>query len=229
MKTLKILPIVVLVLLLGQQNIIAQKEYSTGIGMSLKVSTNGFGTDVIYNFYKNMGVRLGFEMMGFKKGFNFEDQTVEYAADLKYRTGSISLLFDYYVAKSVFFSAGAGYNLFRTVITGKAADGFQYGDIQIPAEKIGTFEFLIEPSWKVSPYLGVGFGRTLGPEKKVAFAFEMGAFYQGSPDISIKSDGIISPTSNPYRQHDLKLEKQINQYRIYPVLRLSVSYNIFSF
>jgi len=228
MKSAKFLIAGILLLLMGLTDLDAQNAPSAGIGLALKASTNGLGGDVIYNFSEKMGLRLGFEKLGFKTNFMFEEETVNYDTDVKFKTGSVSLLFDYYVAKHVFFSAGAGWNLFQTTFAGVAASAFQFGDIQVPREKVGSFNFQVDPSWKVSPYLGVGFGRALGLEKRVGFAFELGGFYQGSPDITILSTGLLSPTSNPDQQQDLRLEKQVSQYSIYPVLKFSLSYKIIS-
>lgn len=207
----------------------AQDEFSRGFGIAIKASTEGFGGDAVYYFHKRMSVRLGFEQFSLNKNFDFEEESINYDATVNYKTGSVSLLLNYNLLKYLFVSAGAGWNMFDAVVDGKAADYLQFGDIQIPKEKIGTFNFSINPTVKISPYAGIGFGRTLGLNKKVGFAFELGGFYQGSPDITIASTGLLSPTSNPDQQHEARLEKQISQYTIYPVLKMSLSYRIASF
>ncbi|TSA31564.1 MAG: hypothetical protein D4R64_17850 [Porphyromonadaceae bacterium] len=235
MKTIKIVLLSFLVSIFGLPDLTAQTAdsakaaFSPGIGLALIASTNGLGGDAVYNFHKRMSIRLGFETLGAKKDFIFKENAVTYAANVSFKTGSISLLFDYYLANHIFLSAGAGYNLFHVEFDGQADSYLQFGDIQIPKEKIGTFNFLVDPSLKISPYLGIGFGRTLGLKKKVGFAFELGGFYQGSPDITIVSSGLLSPTSNPDQQQAEKLEGQINQYSIYPVVKLSLSYKIVTF
>lgn len=229
MKTIKIVFLSFLVAIIGLPDLTAQTAFSPGVGLAIKASTNGFGADVVYNFHSRMDIRLGFERLGLKTDFVFEEQAVTYDTNVNFKTGSISLLFDYYVANHVFLTAGAGWNLFHVNFDGVAASFLQFGDIRIPKETIGTFNFQVNPSLKISPYAGIGFGRTLGLKKKVGFAFELGAFYQGSPKISIISTGLLSPTSNPDQQQAKKLEGQINQYSVYPVLKLSLSYKILSF
>lgn len=202
----------------------AQTEFTQGIGIALKTSTNGVGGDVVYNFHKRLSLRLGYEQLALNHDFTFEEESVEYAANVDYKTGSLSLLLDYYIVPHIFVTGGAGVNMFHTVFDGKAASPYQFGDIQISQDKIGTFNFQIDPSAKISPYLGIGFGRTLGLKKKVGFAFELGGFYQGPPKLTIAATGLLSPTSNPDQQHAQRLEKQIDQYSIYPVLKFSLSY-----
>jgi len=231
MKSIKILKLIVLATIFSTLNVRAQVDdlSAKGVGIALKSSTNGIGGDVVFNFHPRMNVRLGYEKLHLKTDFTFTEEKVDYDATANYSAGSLSLLFDYYLWKHLFLCAGAGWNMFQGTVDGKAASGLQYGDIQIPKEKIGTFDFQIDPSLKISPYFGIGFGRTLGLKKKVAFAFEIGGYYQGSPDLTIASTGLLSPTSNPDQQHEARLEKQISQYSVYPVLKFSLSYKIAKF
>jgi hypothetical protein len=200
-----------------------------GLGVAIKASTMGFGGDVALGLNKNMDVRLGFDMMGFSYDFTFEETGINYSAIAAVKTGSITALFDYYIGNSIFIAAGAGYNMFNTNVSGHSTGGFPYGDITITDEKIGDFKFGISPGLKISPYLGIGFGRALGSEKNFSVAFEIGTYYQGKPDINIESTGLLAPTSDPDLGQELYLEHQINQYYLYPVLKLSLSYRLFKF
>ncbi len=188
MKTIKLLLVCFLAGSIGIPSLSAQTKpastagewtFKPGIGIGLKASTNGIGGDVIYNFHKRMDVRLGFETMGFGTNVPFAEQGINYSADVKVKTGSISLLYDFYVLNHLFLAAGAGYNLFQVNANGHATSSLAFGDITIPTESIGTFDFVVSPSMKISPYLGIGFGRTLGLKKNLGFAFELGGFYQG--------------------------------------------------
>ncbi len=200
-----------------------------GLGVGVKVSTIGIGGDVCLGLNKNMDIRLGFDMMGFNYDFTFKESGIKYDANAGIKTGSITALFDYYLTKSIFVAGGIGYNMFNANIKGQAIGGLPYGDITISEDKIGSFNFDIWPGTKISPYLGIGFGRALGKEKSLAFAFEIGTYYQGSPDISIQSTGLLAPTSDPELGQESYLESQISQYYLYPVLKLSLSYRLFKF
>ena len=229
MKKLKLVFLILLMTVFGVVNLVAQKEFSRGLGVAAKSSTNGFGGDAIFNFHPKMSLRLGYEKLAMGFNYNFDEESIDYTAHVDYQTGSLSLLFDYYLARHVFVTAGAGWNMFNAVVDGAPSGNVQYGDIQISGEEIGTFGIEIIPSLQVSPYAGLGFGRTLGFKNKIGFAFEMGGFYQGPPELKLTSTGLLSPTSNPDQKHAARLEKQINQYNIYPVLKLSLSYKIVGF
>jgi hypothetical protein len=160
---------------------------------------------------------------------DFSENDIEYEADVNIGTGSISLLCDYSFGQWFFISGGLAYNLFHSEVIGHAASSLPFGDIEIPKEKIGNFQFDLDPKFRISPYLGIGLGQTLNTKKRVAFAFELGGIYQGSPDITIQTTGLLSPTANPDHGQEGKLERQIDQYYIYPVLRLSLSFRIVNF
>jgi hypothetical protein len=200
-----------------------------GLGLALKASTMGVGGDIALGINKSMDVRLGFDMMGYSLDVPFKESGIDYDAKASVTTGSITALFDYYISKSFFVAGGLGYNLFNVGVNGNAVSDLPWGDISINKDKIGDFVFDIYPGTKISPYLGLGFGRALGSEKNFAFAFELGTYYQGSPDISIESTGLLAPTSDPNLGQEKRLEGQINQYYLYPVLKLSLSYRIVKF
>ena len=217
------------VLLLMPSSSFSQEGFKSGLGIGLKASTNGLGGGLIYGFHQNLNLRVGGEFFKYDRNITFTEEEIEYEALVEARTGSISLLIDYVPVNWFFVSAGAGYNLFHGDVNGEAASGMPFGDIVIPKERIGTFEFDIDPKFKVSPYLGIGFGTVYNRNKKVGFSFELGSYYQGPPDIGILSDGLLSPTSNPDHGQEARLEGQVDQYYLYPVLRFTLSVRIAEF
>ena len=189
----------------------------------------GYGGDVVFQFHERMTARLGYDYLGLGPyDFSFEESNVSYNASAKVKTGSVTALYDYYIAKIFFVSAGVGINNFNVSVAGRAGSDLPWGDISIPQDKIGDFDITIEPGLKVSPYLGLGLGRTLST-KLVGFAFEIGTYYMGGPNVNIESTGLISPTSDPKFGQEALLEKQISQYYLYPVVKLSLNFKITSF
>lgn len=223
-KTMRVvIPMLLLLFFSGMLN--AQER---NLGVALKGSTMGYGGDAVYQFNKRMTARLGYDNLQMNFPFDFEESDVSYSANADVKTGSLTALYDYYLAKNVFVSTGVALNNFDVSTKGAPNDGMQWGDITISKDKIGTFEYDVQPSWQLSPYLGVGFGRTISADKLVAFCVELGAFYQGSPNVSIKSEGLLSPTSNPEHGQAALFESQLSQYYLYPYLKFSLSFNLVS-
>jgi hypothetical protein len=196
------------------------------LGAALKGSTLGFGADAILGINDKMAVRLGYDRMSLGFNFDFEEQDVQYDVNATVKTGSLLALYDYYLTKYIYVTGGAGVNFFNISAQGNAASSLPWGDIEIPKEKVGNFTFDFDPGFKISPYFGLGFGRSLGIDKKLAMGFDLGAFYQGSPDLSIETSGMLTPTGDPAHGHEEKIEGQVSAYKVYPVLKLSISYKI---
>ncbi|MDA3927759.1 MAG: hypothetical protein PF541_02295 [Prolixibacteraceae bacterium] len=199
------------------------------LGAALKGSTMGVGGDVVVQFHDRMTARIGYDMMGYGPlNFTFEESDIKYDASADFKTGSLTALYDFYLSKILFVSVGAGLNNFQVNVAGRAGSDLPWGDIEIPADKVGNFDITVEPGIKVSPYLGIGLGRTLSKDKSLGFAFEVGSYYMGSPNLTIESTGLIAPTSNPNFGQEELLENQLSQYYLYPVLKFSLSYKFLS-
>lgn len=193
------------------------------VAIGASIATTGPGLNLVLGVTTPLSVRLGFEQMAFNIPFSFEENNIDYDADLNFRAGSISIIADYHYWRSLFVSFGAGYNLFRPEIAGVAASDWQYGDIFIPAEDVGKFHFEVEPSHRMSPYLGAGIGRKIGIKRRAAFSMEAGIFYQGPPKIAIEATGLLSPTADEAHNHSRMLENQFSAWRFYPVAKMGLS------
>ena len=199
-------------------------------GLALNASTNGLGGNIYWLINQRMGVRAGYEMLNYSHQFEFtEVEDIEFDADMTYKTGSINALFDFYLLKYVFASAGVGHSLFNPTVTGAAISGMNYGDITIPASRIGDFDIEISPSSSINPYIGIGFGRSMPSSAGVAFSVEFGSYYLGSPGLTMNTTGLLAPTSDPDHGHVARLERQIEQYKFYPVMKFSLSIRLSSF
>lgn len=199
-------------------------DHTQKIAVETSLSTMGLGVNLVYQFHPRITLRAGYENIGFAYPFNFEENDISYKADLNYKSGTISLLADYFLARFVYLSAGCAYNLFHPEINGNAAKDWQYGDIIIPAEEIGEFSALISPSLRLSPYLGLGIGRNISLKKRFSFNFEIGTYYQGPPKIEINATGLLSPTADESHRQKEILQKQFKSFYLYPLFKLGVSY-----
>jgi len=205
---------------------ITHESGNSKVAFGASLSTAGPGLNLVMGVSKPLSVRVGFEQMAFNVPFSFEENNIDYDADLDFRSGSIFLLADFYFFRSLFITGGAGYNLFKPSISGVAASDWKYGDIYIPAKDVGEFFFEVSPTHRISPYLGLGIGHKLSRKGRVSFSMEAGAFYQGPPKISIDATGLLAPTADEAHQHGRMLENQFDSWRIYPVVKMGLSFLI---
>lgn len=204
-----------------------EKSGNTGFYLGAQASTNGWGFNARYSVTKWLSFKAGYETLSLKYNFNFNEYDIEYNADMNYKTGGISLLADLNYTRNLYVSTGVVLNSFNPSLEGFALSDYAFGDIVIPAEKIGNFTMEIEPGLKASPYVAAGFQSFLGKAKRLVFNFETGIYYMGAPQFSITSDGLLAPTSNPDQGQTEYLEDQFSAYTIYPVIKINLAYQIF--
>ena len=214
---------------------VAQKEKSPsyesdnfkGYYLGATGSTNGWGGEVKYLFNKQFTVKSGYETLKLKYDFSFEENDVDYDATMDYKTGGFYLLGDFNYTRNLYISAGALFNQFKPGISGYATSGIQYGDITIPAEMVGEFTFTIKPGLTVSPYASLGARSFFGRQKRVMLNTEIGFYYMGPPEVEIEATGLIAPTADPAHGQKERFEKQIEQYKFYPVFKLTLAVKLF--
>ncbi len=192
-----------------------------------QAATSGFGLNIRYIFNHRITLKSGIETLNFNKKFDFDENDITYQANFNYKTGGFFVAADYFYARNFYVSAGGAMNSLNPRINGAAVSEMQYGDIQIPASKVGEFKIGIEPSNQLSPYGGLGFRKFLGAKKRVTWNMETGIYYIGAPQISIEASGLLSPTADPAHGQKKYLENQIKSYKFYPVLKFNVAVKLF--
>lgn len=217
------------------QNVIAQENNhltnsatgNEGLYLGAQISTNGWGVDVRYVFNKTFTLKSGFETLNITSDMDFSEGEIDYEVELDYKTGGIFLMADFNYTKNLYIALGASLNSLNPKIKGVAASDLQYGDIVIPASKVGGFVFTLTPSMNISPYAGAGFRGFIGKKERVVCFVETGFYYLGAPDIEIEATGLLAPTADPVHGQKEVLENQFSQYKFYPVLKFSLAVKLF--
>lgn len=214
---------------LAQENAVAEQSAvkTSGFYAGAHASTNGLGFNIKYIASKNFTFKTGYETLSLNHAFSFSEDEMDFAADLDYNTGGLFLLADWFYTKSLYISGGAIINKFQPSLTGYATSDLQYGDITIPAEDVGDFNFYFEPEIKTSPYLAVGFRKFFGKSKRVSYNFETGLYYIGSPEVTIETTGLLKPTSDEAHKHKQYLEQQFSVYKYYPIAKFDIAVRLF--
>jgi hypothetical protein len=210
----------------AQGNFPSQQNESnpSKLALGASLSTMGAGGNLSLSAGKSWILNVGYEQMAFNLPFSFDENGIDYDADLAFKTGSLSLIADFHYFRALYISAGAGFNQFHPVIDGIASSSWKYGDIYIPAEDIGSFNFEVQPAYTISPYVGVGVGHKVSRSGRLSFSLEAGTYYQGPPKVKINATGLLSPTADEAHGQKRMLENQFSTWRYYPVMRMGLSY-----
>jgi hypothetical protein len=132
-------------------------------------------------------------------------------------------------------SAGAIYN--DTRIDGSslvpASGVYDIGGVPVPASLVGTLDGQIKFD-PVVPYAGLGWGNAVGPGRRVRFAADLGAIFQGKGKATLTPRiPAGSPLNAPVARQALQvlldreqaeIEKDVADYTVYPVVSIGISY-----
>jgi hypothetical protein len=199
------------------------------VGITLDAGTTGAGFHVVVPMESNLNGRFGANY--FKHDFDKSSNMVDY--DVKGKLQTFDVLFDWYLREGSPFHVTGGlvYNGNRADVTGKASqlgkfslNGHTYStaDVGILA---GTVDYR-----KAAPYLGIGWGNALKSNNRLSFNVDLGAYFQGRPNLKLGSTGcsagktICDAVIADVEAERLKLQDDLDSFKLYPVLRASLNY-----
>lgn len=203
------------------------------VAVTAKGGTLGLGAELTVGISPQWNVRLG------GNAFNYTDKSREVSGivyDAKARLRTASGLLDFHPGGGGFrLSAGAIYN--DTKVDGNSlvpASGFyDIGGVQVPAALVGTLDGQIKFD-PVVPYVGLGWGNAVGPGRRVRFAADIGAMFQGKGKVTLTPQiPAGSPLNNPAARAALQvlldreegdIANDVADYTVYPVVSIGVSY-----
>lgn len=202
-------------------------EKGSGFYAGALASTNGLGLDVQYQINKRFTLKAGYETLNFNHSFNLTEDNIDYDTNLNYKTGGISLLMNWFYRPALYLSGGVIINKFQPVLSGEAVSDMEYGDISIPADDVGDFNFQFESSVKTAPYIGAGLRNFFGKQKRITYNLETGLYYMGPPELDISARGLLSPSADPAHGHKNDLENHFSGYKFYPVIKFAIAVRLF--
>lgn len=208
-----------------------KKAKTSGWGVTPEISTLGIGASVTKSVSPNVNARVG--LNAFKYGTDFEEENIEYEADLN--LFNVSTLVDYYPWKKSGFrlTGGLVFNNINLSGEGKADDNqeFEFDGTTYNTNQIGSVDAKISLPNKVAPYLGIGWGNAVKPGNRFAFSLNLGLMFTGSPQVDLNANITENdPDIRRQIERDIEAEKDnieddISGIGIYPVLSIGASYH----
>lgn len=200
----------------------ALAQDSGGVSAGITAGTLGIGPEIAYRFSNTLGVRGNVTFFGL--GRNVESDGIDYDGDLKLRSGGVML--DLHPFGNGFrVSAGARVNSNKVRLKARPSDDVEVGDETYTPEEIGTLSGTVRAN-DVAPTLTIGWagGKTRG----LKFGIEAGVMFHGSPKVrNLRATGLLA--SDPdfqasLREEEQEVEKDLDQFKIYPIVQLSIGY-----
>ncbi len=198
-----------------------------GMALGPKIGTTGIGVDLIFGINSYLNLRGGFNYGSFS--LNTELGDVDYDLDLDMAT--VPLLVDIYPMGGHFHLTLGAYIQpdSKADLESTPSSPVQIGAHTYAPDVVGTLSGEAEFSNVVAPYLGIGFGNTVGEDQLLTFMLDFGFIFQAY-DVTLTSNGAGMETIEDTFREDLKKEEariqdDLDSFKIFPVLTLGLAYH----
>lgn len=195
---------------------------SGGLAIAGKASTLGLGGELTTGITSNINARVGMNVLDLDLDEEIDD--VEYDIGLDF--SSFSALVDWYVFDGSFRITGGVVSMNHEIClegTGSPGETVEIGDVTYTWADVGILSGSIEVDDLV-PYVGIGWGDPLNPNKRWGFYCDFGVVFTGSPDVDLTASraGAIPglPAELARERNDIKDE--LEPFEFYPVISLGL-------
>ena len=200
-------------------------EGDTGnVALGAKLGTLGLGVEVTYGILPHVNARVGINAFSYTYDQKIDD--IDYEFDFNLLSGS--LMADWHFLQSAFrLTAGVVINGNNVDLQARTNDPlFIIDDVAYSGQDVGELDGTIDFN-RVSPYLGIGWGNSVGEKHRVSFFMDLGVLFQGAPQADLSATGPIA--SDPeFRRHlrneEAEIEDETKKFRLYPVFCIGVAY-----
>lgn len=198
-----------------------------GLALGVKGGTAGIGPELTFGISKYLNLRGGYNWANFTSKGKIEK--VKY--DLDFDMDNIPVMVDWHPFAGIFrISAGAYFesdSYVKLDATNKKST--KIGNHHYPADVVGTLKGRIDVEDNVAPYVGIGFGNSVGENVAFSLSLDIGLLFQ-SYDVQLTSTGSGMYSKYPMFRDDLEKERKriqdhADDWKIYPVVALSLAYH----
>ena len=186
-----------------------------GLAIGGKVSTLGLGAELATGVADNVNARVGVNMLDLDLD-EVELDDVEY--DLGIDFFSFSALVDWHVFYDSFRITAGVVSMNHEIdldAKGKPGETEEIGGSRYDWTDIGTLSGNADFD-DLAPYVGIGWGDLLDPDKRVEIYFDFGVAFIGSPDVKLNATGPTVLPADLQKEQD-ELEDDLD-FGFYPVL-----------
>lgn len=196
-----------------------------GLSAGLKLGTTGFGVEGVFGLTERLNVRAGLSSYDFTVTYETSDNDPDVELELDSDNRAVSLLLDYLPFKRGFRVTG-GFIHQGPRFRGSGIPIESYTDpdtgLVIPASEMGSIQIDLEYEKKLSPYLGIGFGNSVG-NQRLTFSFDAGVIFTGKPSLTSRTFGRMSDVVD-YDEQELR--EGVEKVTVLPMISFGLSYRI---
>jgi hypothetical protein len=191
------------------------------VGVTGKVGTTGLGADVTVPLISNLlNLRGGYNFINLRPSTTQGD--IKYKGDVNLE--SVPILLDIHPFNGGFRITGGVYFNKNEMDLSSVVDASTVGLGGSPVANV-TLNANVGWSKEFAPYLGIGWGNAADADSTfpIGFSLDIGAFYQGSPDV------VLTESTNTVTAEDLaaeaaQIESDLNDFKFFPVITVGIHF-----
>jgi hypothetical protein len=199
-------------------------DTSTNIALGARISTLGAGPELSLGLSDFWSIRAAAHWGSYT--VDGDTDNIEYEYDLSLASGLVTLEWNVF-AGGFHIDAGLLFNSNSLDAVGQATDGtFTINGEEYNSNDVGTLNGEVDFD-SVAPYLGIGWGNPVATNTTWTFFFNLGVVFQGSPDVTLSTNGLLSNNAiflDNLKEEEKKLQDELDQFEYYPVVALGLTY-----
>lgn len=190
-----------------------------GFALGVRASTLGAGIEGTIGLSERINLRLGANSYTYSFDDTYDD--VRYDADLELK--SAALILDWHPFAGAFrLSAGMLSNKNAVTLEAEPTAPVTIGGQTYTPSQVGRLDGEVDFK-KSAPYVGLGWGNAVAKNKGFGLSFEIGAVFQGSPDVELSSTNPAVSQADLDREEQ-EIEDDLKNFKVYPVVSFGLSY-----
>ena len=218
-----------IILLAAAALLVSLPATAQDLGIGIRAGTTGFGVEVGYGLNSKINVRGHFSAFSYTRTDNGSEDP-ELTIDTDAGIGAFTAFVDFHPFENSFrLTGGLGKNNFDVSATATPIESVCFGDEDnagncdgkvLTPQKLGDFSASAKYPSSVHPYMGIGFGSLGWGQSRVTFLFDLGVYYTGAPELTLKNQGLFEPTTT--KENVQPINDGLDSFRWYPVLSLGL-------
>ena len=206
------------------------------LDVATRVSSLGLGLELGYAI-KGSNFNLRAQVNQFDADYNFEEDGVEYEADLELST--FGLLADWHPMGGAFrLTAGLYSNGNQIAGAAEGAGSYQVGEATFVVDPADNFRLGVDIDLgnEIIPYAGLGWGFSPNNSGGLLITADIGVLLQGSPSVELTASGTatyqgstVNLAEDPAAQEQVQVEEKrlqddLSELDVYPVVSIGVGF-----
>ena len=205
----------------------AASAQAADVGIYGTAGTLGLGGGIAANFGSHLGARLGYTTYEYDVDDVEESDLVLNGTE---EIGGAQALLDWYPFGGGFrISAGAVQNAEVNARAVPVQDTFTFDGVTYSSADVGEARGTAKFD-SFAPYLGLGFGRALSQDGRLAFTADVGIAFTGAADVNLtvecaaQAEVLCQQLADDVAGEEALLREDAKDYEYWPVLSLGLSF-----